>query len=81
MASETLQRKCPIVDGLRYEGGALMDAAANEIDRLRKENEALLKDAERWRKARILPILTQIAIVERDGLTDEIIDEIEVKIK
>lgn len=28
---------CQIVDGLRYEGGALMDAAANEIERLRKQ--------------------------------------------
>ena len=28
---------CPIVNGLRYEGGALMDAAANEIERLRKQ--------------------------------------------
>ena len=27
-----MKHKCQIVDGLRYEGGALMEAAANEIE-------------------------------------------------
>jgi len=40
--------KCPIVDGLRYEGGALMDAAANEIEILRKTCAEARDDAEKY---------------------------------
>ena len=40
------QRKCPIIDGLRYEGGPLMEAAANEIERLRVDNAELRKRLE-----------------------------------
>lgn len=40
--------KCPIVDGLRHEGGALMDAAANEIEVLRKTVAAAREDTEKY---------------------------------
>lgn len=40
--------KCAIVDGLRYEGGALMDAAANEIEVLRKTLSAAREESEKY---------------------------------
>lgn len=46
------KHKCPIVDGLRYEGGALMEAAANEIERLRLELHAALDECSATKRHR-----------------------------
>ena len=43
------QRKCPIIDGLRYEGGDLMEAAANEIERLQARVAELEQKRDGWK--------------------------------
>lgn len=75
--SDLVERLREFGDSGRAEGGAytmsraFMDRAADEIERLRAENEALRKDAERYRAIRNAFLTDDHGFADRVGETPD----------